>query len=46
VARAAWTAAIVLAAVAHFRATFDDDTCRLEPIDHPVGPKVLPVCPE
>ena len=25
---------------------FDDETCRLEPIDHPFGPKVLPMCPE
>ena len=33
---------------------FDDETCRLEPIDNPFGPKVLPmsrnellpVCPE
>ena len=25
---------------------FDDDTCRLEPIDNPFGPKVLPMCPE
>jgi len=21
---------------------FDDETCRLEPIDNPFGPKVLP----
>jgi putative transposase len=25
---------------------FDSDTCRLEPIDNPFGPKVLPMCPE
>ena len=25
---------------------FDDETCRLEPIDNPFGPKVLSVCPE
>ena len=25
---------------------FDDQTCRLEPIDNPFGPKVLPMCPE
>ena len=25
---------------------FDDETCRLEPIDHPFGPKVLPMSPE
>jgi putative transposase len=25
---------------------FDDETCRLEPIDNPFGPKVLPMCPE
>jgi hypothetical protein len=25
---------------------FDDETCRLEPIEHPFGPKVLPMCPE
>jgi putative transposase len=24
----------------------DDETCRLEPIDHPFGPKVLPMSPE
>ena len=23
---------------------FDDETCRLEPIENPVGPKVLPMC--
>ena len=23
---------------------FDDETCRLEPIDNPFGPKVLPMC--
>lgn len=25
---------------------FDDETCRLEPIDNPFGPKVLPMCSE
>src|SRR5919198_1409667 len=25
---------------------FDDETCRLEPINHPFGPKVLPIYPE
>jgi len=25
---------------------FDDETCRLEPIDNPFGPKVLPLSPE
>ena len=25
---------------------FDDKTCRLEPIDNPFGPKVLPMCSE
>jgi hypothetical protein len=25
---------------------FDDETGRLEPIDHPFGPKVLPIYPE
>jgi putative transposase len=25
---------------------FDDQTCRLEPIDNPFGAKVLPMCPE
>ena len=25
---------------------FDDETCRLEPIANPFGPKVLPMCPE
>jgi len=25
---------------------FDDETCRLEPIDNPFQPKVLPMCPE
>jgi putative transposase len=25
---------------------FDDEVCRLEPIDNPFGPKVLPMCPE
>ena len=25
---------------------FDDQTCRLEPIDNPFGPKVLPMSPE
>ena len=25
---------------------FDDETCRLEPIDNPFGPKVLPVSSE
>jgi putative transposase len=24
----------------------DDETCRLEPIDKPFGPKVLPMSPE
>jgi putative transposase len=24
---------------------FDDETCRLEPIDNPFGPKVLPMYP-
>ncbi len=24
---------------------FDDDTCRVEPIENPFGPKVLPMCP-
>ncbi len=23
---------------------FDDETCRLEPIDYPFGSKVLPMC--
>jgi putative transposase len=25
---------------------FDDETCRLEPINNPFGPRVLPMCPE
>ena len=25
---------------------FDDETCRLEPIDNPFGPKVLPMSAE
>jgi putative transposase len=25
---------------------FDDETCRLEPIENPFGSKVLPMCPE
>jgi putative transposase len=25
---------------------FDDETCRLEPIDDPFGPKLLPMSPE
>ena len=25
---------------------FDDETCRLEPIENPFGPKVLPLSPE
>ena len=25
---------------------FDDETCRLEPIDNPFGQKVLPMCSE
>ena len=25
---------------------FDDETCRLEPIDNPFGPKVLPMSPD
>jgi putative transposase len=25
---------------------FDNETCRLEPIEHPFGPKVLPMSPE
>ena len=25
---------------------FDDETCRLKPIDNPFGPKVLPMSPE
>jgi putative transposase len=25
---------------------FDDETCRLEPLDNPFGPKVLPMSPE
>ena len=25
---------------------FDDETCRLEPIENPIGPKVLPMSPE
>lgn len=25
---------------------FDDDTCRLEPVENPFGPKVLPMSPE
>jgi putative transposase len=25
---------------------FDDETCRLEPIENPFGPKVLPMPPE
>jgi putative transposase len=25
---------------------FDDETCRLEPIENPLGPKVLPMSPE
>ena len=24
---------------------FDDETCRLEPLDNPFGPKVLPMSP-
>ena len=25
---------------------FDDETCRLEPINNPFGPKLLPMSPE
>jgi putative transposase len=25
---------------------FDDENCRLEPIDNSFGPKVLPMCSE
>ena len=25
---------------------FDDEACRLEPIENPFAPKVLPMCPE
>jgi putative transposase len=25
---------------------FDDEACRLEPIENPFGPKVLPMCSE
>jgi hypothetical protein len=25
---------------------FDDETCRLEPIENPFATKVLPMCPE
>jgi putative transposase len=25
---------------------FDEETCRLEPIANPFGPKVSPMCPE
>ena len=25
---------------------FDDETCRLEPIENPFGPTVLPMSPE
>lgn len=25
---------------------FDDETCRLEPLQNPFGPKVLPISPE
>jgi hypothetical protein len=25
---------------------FDDETCRLEPIENPFGAKVLPMCPQ
>jgi len=25
---------------------FDDETCQLEPIDNPFGPKLLPMSPE
>ena len=25
---------------------FDDESCRLEPIDNPFSPKVLPMSPE
>ena len=25
---------------------FDDETCRLEPIDNPFGPRLLPMSPE
>ena len=27
-------------------ASFDDETCRLEPIENPFGPRVLPMSPE
>src|SRR6266853_315345 len=27
-------------------AYFDDETCRLEPIENPFGPKLLPMSPE
>jgi len=29
-----------------FSARYDNETCRLEPIDNPFGPKVLPMSPE
>ena len=38
---------IWLVAFMHYDlAYFDDETCRLEPIAHPFGPKVLPMCSE
>ena len=32
--------------VDHHLGYFDDETCRLEPIENPFGPKVLPMSPE
>jgi len=29
-----------------FMDNFDHETCRLEPLDNPFGPKVLPMSPE
>jgi putative transposase len=29
-----------------FMGYFDDETCRLEPIENPFGSKVLPMCSE
>jgi putative transposase len=36
----------VVTFMGHDLGYFDDETCRLEPIDNPFGPKVLPMSPE
>ena len=43
----AWLARVGLVTFMHYDlGYFDDETCRLEPIENPFGPKVLPMSPE